>query len=60
MDAVQAAPQVMNKDNHSIFLEQAACYFIATNIKLHQELINWELRMILKPLEPGHQHIRNR
>ena len=60
MDAVQTAPQMMDKDNHSIFLEQAAYWLAATDIKLHQQLIYWELRMILKPLEPGHQHVRLR
>lgn len=58
MDAVETAPQMMNKDNHSFFLEQAACWLTATDIKLHQQLVYRELRMILKPLEPGHQYVR--
>ena len=51
---------MMNEDNHGIFLEQAARWITATNIKLQQQLIHWELRMILKTLEPGHQHVRLR
>ena len=57
MNAVQTAPKMMNKDNHSFFLEQAARWFTPTNVKLHQQLINWELRMILKALEPSHHYV---
>ena len=33
---------------------------VTTEIKLHQQLVHGELGMILKALEPGHQHVRLR
>ena len=57
MDAVQATSKMMNKDNHSVLLTQTVPQFIV-EVKLHEKFIHRELGMILKSLEPGHQHVR--
>ena len=47
----------MYKDNYGIFLAQAVSGIVA-EVKLQQQLVHGELRMILKALEPGHQDVR--